>query len=186
MKVSDYFTYYGQWKENTRTGYGVLVYEGHTDKKGKKKEEIKEEGRWDNGKLVEPLKYSKIQVVVKTELQEKVVKAHAAAINAATLARERARVAESKANAAAAKSKVAETKASEARKHATTASKQVERASKISTDALNDVYRIKGSVRIVVNDHEPQFGKHDTIIKATLVPHTAIGCSVSILKCSAY
>lgn len=158
LKVSDYFTYYGQWKENTRTGYGVLVYEGYKDRKGRRKQEVKEEGRWENGKLVEPVRYSKLAVMKKTDLQEKVEEAHEAAIKAATLARERARTAESKANTAASKSKVAETKASEARVHAATAAERVEKASRITSETLNDAHRIKGTVRIVLSDHESQHG----------------------------
>jgi hypothetical protein len=151
LKVTDCFTYYGQWKENTRTGYGVLVHEGHrTGKKGKNKEEIKEEGRWDNGKLVEPVKYPRM----KTELKLRVEEAHQEAIKAASHAREQAMIAETRANAAAGKSKVADVRALEARQHAENASSHVEQTVKISHQALEDISKIKGSIRITVN------GKH--------------------------
>lgn len=149
LKVSDYFTYYGQWKENTRTGYGVLIYEGQKDKnKGGKGEEIKEEGLWDNGKLVETFK----KKLMKSELQDKVKEAHAEAIEAATQARDRAKVAEAKANAAAAKSKVAESRALEARQHAECACKGVENAVRIAEQSLQETYKIKGGVRIVIDE----------------------------------
>lgn len=151
LKVSDYFTYYGEWKENTRTGYGVLVYEYQGGKKkGGNKEVVKEEGRWENGKLVEPVK-QKIKLI-KSELRIKVDEAHEEAIKAATLSREKATIAETKANAAAAKSKVAESRAEEATEHAETASKRVENSAKIAKQALSDALKIKGTVKIVLNE----------------------------------
>lgn len=151
MKVSDYFTYYGEWKENTRTGYGVLVYEYQGGKKkGGNKEVVKEEGRWENGKLVEPVK-QKIKLI-KSELRIKVDEAHEEAIKAATLSREKATIAETKANAAAAKSKVAESRAEEATEHAETASKRVENSAKMAKQALSDALKIKGTVKIVLNE----------------------------------
>ena len=152
LKVNDLFTYYGQWKENTRTGYGVLVYEGgkKSSKKGKNREEIREEGRWENGKLEEPVKYKNFKVV-KSELKQRVEEAHQEAIKAATQARDRAVLAETKANAAAAKSKVAETRAAEARRHADGASSRVEQTAKISQQIIEDVCNIKAGVRITVN-----------------------------------
>lgn len=152
LKVSDYFTYYGQWKDNIRTGYGVLVHEGRKDKKkGGKKEEV-EEGRWENGKLVEPIKHSKIPLKGKNDLQMRVEEAHQVAIKAAAEARDKAKVAETKANAAAAKSKVAEMRANEARQHAESASKGVESAAMISKQAMEDACRIKGGVKIIINE----------------------------------
>lgn len=151
LRVSDYFTYYGQWKENTRTGYGVLIYEGQDDrKKGGKKETVREEGRWDNGKLVERFKHK--SKVMKSEIQVKVEEAHTEALQAADQARDKAKVAEAKANAAAAKSKVAEMKAVEARQHAERARKGVENAARIATQTLQDAYKINGDVRIIVEE----------------------------------
>ena len=150
LRVSDYFTYYGQWKENIRTGYGVLIYEGQGDrKKGGKKETVREEGRWENGKLVERFKHKK---VMKSETQIRVEEAHTEALQAADQARDKAKVAEAKANAAAAKSKVAEMKAVEARRHAECARKGVENAARIATQTLQDAYKINGDVRIVVEE----------------------------------
>lgn len=149
LKVSDCFTYYGQWKENTRTGYGVLVHEGHkAGKRGKSKEETKEEGRWENGKLVEPVKYTRM---MKTELKLRVDDAHQEAIKAASRVRDQALIAEAKANAAAARSKVAEMRAIEAKHHAEIASSRVENTLKISQHTMEDVCKIKGSVKITVN-----------------------------------
>ena len=168
LKVSDCFTYYGQWKENTRTGYGVLVHEGHkTGKKGTKREEVKEEGRWDNGKLVEPVKYAR---VMKTELKLKVDEAHHEAIKAASHAREQALLAEAKANAAAAKSKVADLRAIEAQQDAESAANIVEQTVKISKETLENVCVIKGSVRITVNGQH--YGEHNIII--ALIHHQKI------------
>lgn len=158
LKVSDCFTYYGQWKENTRTGYGVLIHEGYkTGKKGKNKEEVKEEGRWDNGKLVEPVKYTRM---MKTEQKLRVDDAHQEAIKAASRARDQALVAESKANAAAARSKVAETRAIEAKQHAKSASSKVEHTLRISQQITEDVCNIKGCVTITVNGQ--QYGELHT------------------------
>lgn len=165
LKVSNYFTYYGQWKENTRTGYGVLIHEGQRDEK--KGGEIKEEGKWDNGKLVDSFKYKK---VMKSDLQENVEEAHTKAIEAATQARDRAKVAEAKANAAAAKSKVAESRALEARQHAKCACKGVENAARIAGQSLEETYKIKGSVRIVIED-EAQTGESIISLK-----HYSIYC----------
>ena len=149
LKVTNCFTYYGQWRENTRTGHGVLIREGFKEgKRGITREEIKEEGRWENGKLVEMVKNYK---VMKTELKQKVEEAHQEAIKAATLARDRALISETKANAAAAKSKVSEQRANEARQHALTASRQVEHTIKISQQTIEEACKIKGSVRITLN-----------------------------------
>lgn len=146
LKVSDCFTYYGQWDKNTRTGYGVLIREGEVN--AKKREEIREEGRWDNGKLVERVKQKK---VIKSDTKLRVEEAHQEAIKAAISARDMARLAESKANAAAAKSKVAEVIAREGRQHAATAVARMERTAKISQQAVEDACKIKGSVRITLN-----------------------------------
>ena len=145
LKVSDCFTYYGQWKENTRSGYGVLMYD---DGKGKKEGKV-EEGLWENGKLVEPVKYKKF---MRTELQMKVKDAHAEAIRAADQARDKASIAETKANAAAAKSRVAEMKAVEARKHAAAATRRVENAARTARQAVDDAWKIKGSVKILLSN----------------------------------
>lgn len=146
LKVSDCFTYYGQWDKNTRTGYGVLIREGEVN--AKKREEIREEGRWDNGKLVERVKQKK---VIKSDTKLRVEEAHQEAIKAAISARDMARLAESKANAAAAKSKVAEVIAREGRQHAATAVARMERTAKISQQAVEDACKIKGSVKITLN-----------------------------------
>lgn len=156
LKVSDCFTYYGQWKENTRTGYGVLVHEGYkSGKRGKRKEEVKEEGKWENGKLVEPVKYTRM---MKTDLKSKVDEAHHEAIKAASHAREQALLAEAKANAAAAKSKVADLRAIEAQQNAESAANIVEQTVKISKETSEDVHMIKGSVMITVNGE--RYGEH--------------------------
>lgn len=150
LKVTDCFTYYGQWKDNTRTGYGVLIREGvKNGKKGKNKDEVKEEGKWEDGKLIEPVKY-KIKMM-KTDLKQKVEEAHHEAIKAAIIARDKALAAETKANAAVAKSKVAELRANEAREHARTAATKVETTVTISQRAIEEACKIKGCVRITVN-----------------------------------
>ncbi len=147
LKVSDYFTYYGQWKDNSRTGFGVLVYESLTEK-GEKREERKEEGIWENGRLIEPIKYK--NNIIKSDLQSKVEGAHTEAIKAAHAARDKALLAETKANAAAAKSHVAEMRAMEARQHAVAASRIVENAAKIASQAMDDAFRIKENVHMMV------------------------------------
>ena len=112
----------GQWKENTRTGAWRMKGGRRV---AKNREEIREEGRWENGKLDESIKYK----VVKSELKQRVKEE---AIKAATQGRDRAVVAETKVNAAAAKSKIAETRAAEARRHADGASNRVEQTAKKS------------------------------------------------------
>ena len=151
LKVTDCFTYYGQWKDNTRTGYGVLIREGvKNGKKGKNKDEVKEEGKWEDGKLAEPVKYKNFKVM-KTDLKQKVEEAHHEAIKAAIIARDKALAAETKANAAVAKSKVAELRANEAREHARTASTKVETTVMVSQKTIEEACKIKGCVRITVN-----------------------------------
>lgn len=158
LKVSDCFTYYGQWKENTRTGYGVVVYDAQKSerKKSGRREEIKEEGRWDNGKLVEPVRYKNLEVI-KSGLQKRVEEARTEAIKAATQAKERAKVAETRANAAAAKSKLAEMRAHDARQHAENACKGVENAARVAGEVLEDTCKIKAGVKIVID--KPQSGE---------------------------
>lgn len=146
LKVHNCFTYYGQWRDNTRTGYGVLVYESQTLKNGKvaTEEEVKEEGEWKDGKLIEPVKYKRFR---KSELELRVREAHTEAIRAATLARDKAVVAEAKANAAAARSKVAESRAMEAHQHASITVKKVQAAAKVIREIAEDAGKVKQSVR---------------------------------------
>ena len=96
LKVLGHYTYYGDWENNNRTGYGVLVHDN-----GKK-----EEGQWQNGKLIVVLKRRKL-ALKNSQLETNIRQAHTKAIQAADMARNKALLAESRAVAASTKSKQA-------------------------------------------------------------------------------
>lgn len=103
LKVLGLYTYYGEWNQNARTGYGVLSYESGR----------KEEGLWQNGKLIEVFKRKKISFKT-SQLETKINQAHTNAIQAADVARNKAMLSESRASTAIAKSRVAQKSAQQA------------------------------------------------------------------------
>ena len=115
LKVLGHYTYYGDWENNNRTGYGVLVHDN-----GKK-----EEGQWQNGKLIVVLKRRKL-AIKNSQLETNIRQAHTKAIQAADMARNKALLAESRAVAASTKSKQANTFAQDAVKNAQLARERAE------------------------------------------------------------
>jgi junctophilin len=108
LKIVGHHTYYGQWEENMRSGYGVMICG---------EEKRKEEGQWQRGKLVQPLKRKKLQLKTK-QLEMKVNQAHMSALQAAETARSKADLAEGRASTANAKSRQAVRAAQQAIKDA--------------------------------------------------------------------
>ena len=103
LRVLGLYTYYGEWYQNARTGYGVLSYESGR----------KEEGLWQNGKLIEVFKRKKLSFKT-SQLESKLKQAHTNAIQAADTARNKGLLAESRASSALAKSRLAQKTAQQA------------------------------------------------------------------------
>ena len=96
LRIPGRYMYFGEWHCNVRTGHGVVVYsDGH-----------KEEGYWENGKLVTPLKRKKLSLK-HHQLENKVKQAHTLALQAADMARTKSILAESRASGANGRAKAA-------------------------------------------------------------------------------
>ena len=96
LKVPNKYTYFGEWKNNMRAGYGAIVYDDGS----------KEEGIWENGHLVTPLKRKKLSLK-HHQIENKVKQSHTTALQVADIARNKSVLAESRASAAISKSKSA-------------------------------------------------------------------------------
>ena len=110
LKIPGRYTYLGQWKNNCRTGYGVVLHECGR----------KEEGLWEEGKLVLPLKRKKLSIK-HHQLETKVKAAHTAALQAADFARTKSILAESRSLGVTKRSNAALTSAAKAEADATKA-----------------------------------------------------------------
>lgn len=110
LRVPGNYTYCGEWSLNSRTGSGILMYEDGR----------REEGIWEKGQLVLPLKRKKISIKYH-QLEAKVKQAHTLALQAADVARTKALLAESRATAASSRAKSAIKAAEEANANAETA-----------------------------------------------------------------
>lgn len=110
LRVPGHYTYCGEWSHNSRTGNGILMYEDGR----------REEGAWENGQLVLPLKRKKISIKYH-QLEVKVKQAHTLALQAADVARTKSLLAESRATAASSRAKLAMKAAEEANMNAETA-----------------------------------------------------------------
>lgn len=85
LKIPGRYSYLGQWKNNGRSGYGVVLHENGR----------KDEGLWEEGKLVLPLKRKRLSYK-HHQLETKVKAAHTAALQAADVARTKSILAESR------------------------------------------------------------------------------------------
>lgn len=154
LKVNGVYTYYGQWEDNRRTGYGVVVYEitegeGKGGGGGRKLEEMKQEGLWNDGKLEQPIKH---KLFMKNDLEQKVRDAHAKAIDAARQARQKAHVAEERADTAAAKCQAAKGKAVKAKECAENALLKSDEVVQSTLETIESAKDIKGRVKLMLRD----------------------------------
>ena len=110
LRVPGMYMYCGEWSGNSRTGNGILVYEDGR----------REEGVWERGRLVAPLKRKKLSIKYH-QLEAKVKQAHTLALQAADAARTKAILAVSRASAATNRAKLGMTAAETAKKDSETA-----------------------------------------------------------------
>ena len=96
LRIPGRYMYFGEWHCNARTGHGVVVYSDGR----------KEEGYWENGKLVTQLKRKKLSLK-HHQLENKVKQAHTFALQAADMARTKSILAESRASGANGRAKAA-------------------------------------------------------------------------------
>lgn len=96
LRIPGRYMYFGEWHCNNRTGHGVVVYSDGR----------KEEGYWENGKLVTQLKRKKLSLK-HHQLENKVKQAHTLALQAADMARTKSILAESRASGANGRAKAA-------------------------------------------------------------------------------
>jgi len=151
LKVVGLYTYYGEWKDNQRNGYGVLVRETVTEEEGADLEEARQEGFWKDGTLEEPVKHKKLG---KSDTSMKVNHAHACAIDAARMARQKAQLAEDRADAAAAKCQAAKGKAAKANDNAEKAVQKSHEVIKNATDTVESAKEIKNRVDIMTGGNK--------------------------------
>jgi junctophilin len=130
VNASDYLCYKGEWSDDQRCGFGVCemtngyLYFGSWERNtmhgyGRLENPRKhqcQQGRWENGQLVQKLPSSRLKKLLATQLQANVVEAVRLANQAAVTADEKAKFAVSKALVAREKSKQAKQAAAEARK----------------------------------------------------------------------
>ena len=110
LKIPRQYTYFGEWFDNARTGHGVLVFDDGR----------KEEGKWEDGHLSVPLKRKKLSIK-QYQMESRVKQAHTLAIQAATSARTKAILAESRASTSTTKAQAAAKAVLEAESDARTA-----------------------------------------------------------------
>ena len=115
MRAPGSYMYCGEWSFNNRTGNGILIYEDGR----------REEGVWENGQLVIPLKRKTFSIKYR-QLEVKVKQAHTLALQAADVARTKALLAESRASAASSRAKLGIKAAKEAEKDADIAKEKAE------------------------------------------------------------
>ena len=110
LKIPGRYSYLGQWKNNGRSGYGVVLHENGR----------KDEGLWEEGKLVLPLKRKRLSYK-HHQLETKVKAAHTAALQAADIARTKSILAESRSLGVVKRSDAASVSAQKAEEDATKA-----------------------------------------------------------------
>ena len=115
LRASGNYMYCGEWSLNDRTGNGILIHEDGR----------REEGTWEKGRLVVPLKRKKLSIKYH-QLEAKIKQAHTLALQAADAARTKAMLAESRASAAANRAELGLKAAEDANKNADTAKEKAD------------------------------------------------------------
>ena len=164
LRVPGNYVYCGEWSLNNRTGNGILIYEDGR----------REEGVWEKGQLVVPLKRKKLSLKY-YQLESKVKQAHTVALQAADVARTKALLAESRASAAVGRAKLGLKAAEKADKDAEMAKKKADSLYTMEHTSLQkDVTTptVAKTMDFVETDSLADFQSHSETISLLSVPST--------------